>query len=344
MASRLAVREKIFDELQFLGTIDATLDLVDARKSESSKLPHINLCLTMKIAAVVLFVLFFMSSTAAFSSSAATAKDSPWFVLDVDKATVLGTGSVAWPPMVSVPCEIMAPKEPQTFDIISNTLREIIKPPNVDDLYEWYANVRGTPEADPSWAVVWSTAMALTNYLLANPALVQDKKVVELGAGLGLCGLTAATLGASSVVLTDREPFALHCALSTAACHDGLANLVKGSMLDWCDTNPQQVVENPDVILASDVLYDGETIEAMAGVCQRLVSSQGGLLLIADPKVERFSGARQRFLQHLENVAKRTQVVGLPLPWDSGKSASSMDARDHVRRMNEPTVLIICEL
>ncbi len=52
---------------------------------------------------------------------------------------------------------------------------------------------------------LWQSSKNLCTYLIANSQLVQKKKIVELGAGLGLAGIVASKLGASKVVLTDGD-------------------------------------------------------------------------------------------------------------------------------------------
>ena len=104
-------------------------------------------------------------------------------ILDIDGSTELSAGTLSFPPMTSVPCSSTNDKEP--------ILREIVKPPNVEALYDWYCQQKQSPNADPSWGVLWPTAMSLTNYLVTecdtenepkNPSFaIQNKTVVELG-------------------------------------------------------------------------------------------------------------------------------------------------------------------
>jgi len=226
--------------------------------------------------------------------------------------------------------------------------------------------------------------VSLTNHMLSNInkncCVVKDKTVVELGAGLGLCGLAAAALGASSVILTDREPYALHCALATAACNGFSTSVVSGAILDWSDPvlllpgssdNSSSSRSFCDVVLASDVLYDGETIKAFANACEILIDPiRGGILLLSDPREERFPAARATLRDALLSLAAKNhrtvnfEVLDLPLvrspaeeysssssssssssgDSDSDSEATTIDGRDHEQRMREPTVLIRCTL
>lgn len=54
-------------------------------------------------------------------------------------------------------------------------------------------------------ATVWPAAMVLLKYLERNFALINGKRVVDLGSGTGVTSLAAALLGARHVVCTDGE-------------------------------------------------------------------------------------------------------------------------------------------
>ena len=58
---------------------------------------------------------------------------------------------------------------------------------------------------DSTGLTLWRASKLLCNYMCSNPQVIQNKRVLEIGAGLGLCGLLAYHLHASSVVMTDGD-------------------------------------------------------------------------------------------------------------------------------------------
>ena len=124
----------------------------------------------------------------------------------------------------------------------------LVRPPSSDALWEWYSSTgRAARDPDPAGPTC-GTARLLAQHVRATPADA-DKRVVELGSGLGVCGVAAAS-GAKSVEFVDREPKALHCAMATAqlnGCADVTARLA---------TFDEDQAATFDVVLASDVLYD----------------------------------------------------------------------------------------
>ena len=56
---------------------------------------------------------------------------------------------------------------------------------------------------DVGVAKVWEAGACLAEYIIFNPHCVEDKNVVELGAGVGLTGLIASAYKAKSVNMTD---------------------------------------------------------------------------------------------------------------------------------------------
>ena len=95
---------------------------------------------------------------------------------------------------------------------------------------------------------------ALIQFLQRHPRVVREKNVIELGAGTGAVGLSAAQLGATHVVLTDQ-----HTELSAANIRDNeLGEIARVARVDWTDTSTWEVARNAgpwDVLIASDVFF-----------------------------------------------------------------------------------------
>lgn len=122
---------------------------------------------------------------------------------------------------------------------------------------------------------LWAAAEALVSRLALEPALVKDKRVLEIGAGVGFVGLVAAHLGAAQVVQTDYHPDCLALCRSNAALN-GITNLTvrKGDWRDW----PEELV-GFDLVIGADILYERSLHSQLTALLPKL----GDKILLADP-------------------------------------------------------------
>lgn len=113
----------------------------------------------------------------------------------------------------------------------------------------------------PYWAFAWAAGQGLSQYILANPALVQGKRVLDFGCGSGLVGIAAAKAGARSVLCCDSDPLAL-----LATQYNAKRNGVDiDTANEWLND-----VEEFDCLLAADILYDLTTAGELAGQCRKI--------------------------------------------------------------------------
>jgi hypothetical protein len=114
---------------------------------------------------------------------------------------------------------------------------------------------------------IWHAAYYLSCYLIRNSQLVKGKKILEIGAGCGLVGITAAMLGAKKVIMTD-----LHDQLSILQTNISLNEKiltnceVNCACLNFSDTNMYSIDgklihQNDnclvfDLIIGTDLGYD----------------------------------------------------------------------------------------
>lgn len=128
----------------------------------------------------------------------------------------------------------------------------------------------------PYWSKIWPSALALSRFIIQHPQYVQNKKLAELGAGLGLPSLVAA-LYAREVLCTDHEAAAVAIAQQSAT-HNQLTNF-KTAVVDW---QLQGDIE-ADVLLLSDVNYEPANFKYLL----ELVSSslqKGITIIISTPQ------------------------------------------------------------
>ncbi|BFZ53271.1 Methyltransferase-like protein 23 [Savitreella phatthalungensis] len=125
----------------------------------------------------------------------------------------------------------------------------------------------------------WEASLSLTDLLVSDPALIKDKCVLELGAGLGLLTCVCAKLGASSVTATDGEPSVV-AKLKLTAERNMLEHIITAEKLEF---GQDSLLERKkwDVVLAADVAYEDELIKDVLRTLRRLLDNSQPLVIFA---------------------------------------------------------------
>ena len=149
----------------------------------------------------------------------------------------------------------------QSIDLPDGELR-LLQPAEAAELPDAGA-VEWAPIA-PYWAVLWRSGVALARELAGVP--LRGQRVLELGCGLALPSLAAARAGAV-VLATDIEDEALELVARNARLNGVRVEAMRS---DW--SSPDELVRHApfDLVLASDVLYERQSVAPLLSLLPRL--------------------------------------------------------------------------
>jgi predicted nicotinamide N-methyase len=127
----------------------------------------------------------------------------------------------------------------------------------------------------PYWAELWTSALALSDRLLHDPDL-QGADLLELGCGLGLAGIAAATAGAR-VTMTDYDQDALMFARWNALTNLDATAMERVSIapLDW----REPPVRLYDRIIGADIVYERRHFAPLLSFFEAALKPAGSVLL-----------------------------------------------------------------
>lgn len=164
---------------------------------------------------------------------------------------------------------------------------------------------------DRTGGQVWPGGVALARYLARSPQMVRGKAVIELGAGTGIGGLSAAWAGARLVALTDGSPAVLDSVTRrNAAVNAPPRSRVTVGRLRWgYEGDLQQWLSKPwDIVLAAEVGYERYTLDALLLTISRLLATREDSMAILQCTPELVDNGRGlAYVQ--EAIAKKGLVI-----------------------------------
>jgi predicted nicotinamide N-methyase len=172
---------------------------------------------------------------------------------------------------------------PRDF-ILENT--ELLSPPHTPELKLHLASelvpiwqkteeelaAQGVPP--PFWAFAWAGGQALSRYVLDHPETVRGKRVLDFASGSGLSAIAAAKAGASHVLATEIDTFAVAAIGLNAQVNEVE---VTAELVDAVGTD-----QGWDTVIAGDICYERE-MSARVFAWLRALAGRGALVLIGDP-------------------------------------------------------------
>lgn len=181
--------------------------------------------------------------------------------------------------------------------------------PNEQEVQDSYFQQKQAQVPFPHWAKLWPAALALGDFIHQHPAVVQDKDVLELAAGLGLPAFVAARY-AKVVCCSDYMEEAV-ATMAKSAQHLQLPH-VTCQALDW-DHLPDDLTT--DVLLLSDINYDPDQFARLYQVLLRFLQ-QGTVILLSTPQrlmakpfIEKLLPfCRQQYEMTIDHLRQQTPV------------------------------------
>ena len=127
----------------------------------------------------------------------------------------------------------------------------------------------------PLFGVVWDSGIVLADYMLDYD--IQGKRILEVGCGIGLCSLLL-NLRLADITATDQHPEAGKFLVENVKLNPG--RTIPFSREGWADAGSR--LGEFDLIIGSDLLYEPDQVELLAGFIQTHAKPHCAIVLV-DP-------------------------------------------------------------
>jgi len=161
----------------------------------------------------------------------------------------------------------------------------------------------------PLWAKIWKASWVLSGYL-ADLTPDVNKRLLEIGGGVGLVSIVAATFG-HQITMTEYNPDALNFARANA-CLNSCPDLpIK--KLDW---NHFRLKDQYDMIVAAEVTYKEEHFFPLIRLFNSNLKPGGEIILASEIREggkDLFRLFKSDFDIIVEKKTLRSETVAIPI-------------------------------
>ena len=131
----------------------------------------------------------------------------------------------------------------------------------------------------PLWAKIWPASFILGRFM--RKFSPEAKSLLEIGSGMGVCGLIASRYGFSQVTLSDSEEMALNFARANIY-RNNLQDKVKACHLDLLRQENAKLASSYDFIAASELLYLDNLHRPLLKLLERRLAPDGKAFFCTD--------------------------------------------------------------
>ena len=142
----------------------------------------------------------------------------------------------------------------------------------------------------PLFGVVWPSSLVLANHMLDYD--IAGKRILEVGCGIGLSSILLNKRNAD-ITATDYHPKVEHFLNRNAKLNNGKA--IAFERVDWADENCDLGLF--DLIIGSDILYEPNHAELLAGLIGRVAKPKSKVLISCPGR-----GHKNNFSRHMEKL------------------------------------------
>ena len=161
----------------------------------------------------------------------------------------------------------------------------------------------------PLWAKIWKASWVLSGYLAELPPDV-NQRLLEIGAGVGLVSIVAATFG-HQITMTEYNSDALNFARANACLNNCPDLPIK--KLDW---NHPRLKDQFDLIVAAEVIYDEASFPPLIRLFKSNLKPGGEIILASEIRAsgkDLFGLFKSDFDITVAKKTLRSETVAIPI-------------------------------